>query len=116
MNDIAATPNKSDNEKYCSDCGKLINIKAEVCPLCGVRQFDAPIIVNLGGRNKLVAALLALFLGAFGVHKFYLGQVGWGFVYLLFCWTLIPTIVSFVEFILLLIMSDAEFNRRFREY
>ncbi len=59
-----------------------------------------------------LAALLAFFLGAFGVHKFYLGQVGMGIIYLLFCWAFIPAIISFIEFIVLLLMSDIEFNRK----
>jgi TM2 domain-containing membrane protein YozV len=39
----------------------------------------------MDGRNRLVAALLALFLGSFGVQRFYLGKVGDGIVCLLFC-------------------------------
>jgi TM2 domain-containing membrane protein YozV len=64
-------------------------------------------------KNKVVAALLAFFLGGFGAHKFYLGQIGWGVVYLLFCWTLIPGLAAFVEFFLLLATSEEAFNRRF---
>jgi TM2 domain-containing membrane protein YozV len=111
-------PVKGPFEKYCSECGSIINIKAEICPKCGVRQLYNTANINLGavtanGRNRIVAALLAFFLGGFGVHKFYLGQIGWGIVYLLLCWTLVPAVVAFIEFILLLIMSDQEFNQRF---
>ncbi|RKO71209.1 TM2 domain-containing protein [Sphingobacterium puteale] len=42
-------------------------------------------------KDKTTAALMAFFLGGFGAHRFYLGQIGLGFLYLLFCWTLIPT-------------------------
>ena len=28
-------------------------------------------------RNKTVAALLVIFLGTLGLHKFYLGRIGW---------------------------------------
>lgn len=52
------------------------------------------------GVNQLVYGLFALFLGGFGVHKFYAGRVGMGVVYLLFCWTFIPAIVALVEGIL----------------
>ena len=31
-----------------------------------------------GGKSKMVAALLAFFLGALGVHQFYLGHGGRG--------------------------------------
>jgi TM2 domain-containing membrane protein YozV len=48
-------------------------------------------------KNEVVGVLLSLFLGHFGVHKFYMGENGWGVVYLLFCWTGIPTILGFIE-------------------
>ncbi len=55
------------------------------------------------GRRKdaTVAILLALFLGGFGAHKFYLGKTGAGILYLLFCWTLIPSFVALIECFLL---------------
>lgn len=34
-------------------------------------------------KSKFVAAVLALFLGMLGAHRFYLGQVKWGVAYLL---------------------------------
>lgn len=106
------------DEKFCRDCGGVIRAKAEICPKCGVRQLDAPGSVNFGavapnGKSKLAAALLAFFLGGFGIHKFYLGQVGLGILYLLFFWTFIPALVAFVEFILLLTMSDERFNQKY---
>lgn len=35
------------------------------------------------GRSRLAALLLCIFLGGFGVHKFYVGRIGLGLVYLL---------------------------------
>jgi TM2 domain-containing membrane protein YozV len=64
-------------------------------------------------KNKIVAGLLAFFLGGFGMHKFYLGNAGMGIIYLLFCWTLIPAIASFIEAIILFSMSDKEFDMRY---
>jgi len=52
-------------------------------------------------KNGVAAVLLALFLGGIGGHKFYMGQAGWGVLYLLFCWTMIPAAVAFVEAFLL---------------
>lgn len=61
--------------------------------------------------NKLSYALLALFVGGFGVHKFYAGKVGLGILYLVFCWTLIPGLVAFIEFIIALCtQADANGN------
>jgi TM2 domain-containing membrane protein YozV len=48
-------------------------------------------------RNPSKAFILALLLGGFGAHRFYLGQRSWGITYLLFCWTLIPLVASWVE-------------------
>lgn len=64
-------------------------------------------------KNKTVAALLAFFIGGLGIHKFYLGKPIWGIVYILFCWTYIPTIVAFIEFILLLLQSEEDFNAKY---
>lgn len=64
-------------------------------------------------KNKNSAAALAFFLGGVGVHKFYLGEIGWGIVYAIFFWTYIPTIAGFVEFILLLNMPKPEFDRKY---
>ncbi len=33
---------KGPNEKYCQECGEIINAKAEICPKCGVRQATMP--------------------------------------------------------------------------
>lgn len=116
MESVAQT--KSPDEKFCSECGAVIKQKAEICPHCGVRQLPPPNSINLGatapnGKSRIAAALLAFFLGGFGIHKFYLGRVGWGIVYLLFCWTFIPAVIAFIEFILLLVMSDETFNRKY---
>ena len=48
-------------------------------------------------KNNTTAVLLALFLGGLGIHKFYLGETGMGILYLLFCWSGIPSIVAFFE-------------------
>lgn len=66
-------------------------------------------------RNKTIAALLCFFLGAFGAHKFYIGQNLAGILYLLFFWTGIPALIAFVEFFLLIFMADDDFNLRFNK-
>ena len=52
-------------------------------------------------KSRTTAALLAFFSGGLGIHKFYLGQSTAGIFYLLFCWTFIPSIIAFIEFIIL---------------
>ena len=64
-------------------------------------------------KSKTAAGLLALFVGGLGIHKFYLGQVGLGIVYLLFCWTGIPAIIAFIEAIIYLTMDDRAFEQKY---
>ena len=96
-------------ESYCRDCGSVIHARAEICPKCGVRQRT----VTVANRSRTSAAIFAFFLGGLGVHKFYLGRPGTGIVYLLFCWTFVPAIIGFIEGIVYLSMSDAEFNAKY---
>ena len=64
-------------------------------------------------KDKNVAAVLALFLGWFGVHKFYLGRIGSGIVYLVFFWTMIPALLGMIDFFVLALMDGDEFNRKY---
>lgn len=52
---------------------------------------------NATRKNPTTAVLLALFLGGLGIHKFYLGQTGLGILYLIFCWTYIPSFIGLIE-------------------
>ena len=65
------------------------------------------------GRNKPTAALLAIFLGGLGVHKFYLGKGAQGILYLIFCWTFVPAIIALIEGLNYLLMSEETFHRRY---
>lgn len=64
-------------------------------------------------KSRIVAALLAIFLGGLGVHKFYLKKPVWGIVYILFCTTYIPALVSLVEGIIWLCSTDEKFNAKY---
>lgn len=61
-------------------------------------------------KSKIAAGILAILLGGFGVHKFYLGKIGLGILYLIFCWTYIPAIVGFIEGIIYLCSNDENFQ------
>lgn len=43
---------------------------------------NAGIVHGVSKKNKMIALLLCLFLGYFGAHKFYVGKVGMGLLYL----------------------------------
>lgn len=64
-------------------------------------------------KSKSTAGLLAFFLGGLGVHRFYLGQVGRGFLYLIFCWTLIPVFIALIDAIVFWTMSEQAFNEKY---
>ena len=48
-------------------------------------------------KSVLGGVLLSLFLGGFGAHRFYLGETTAGLLYLLFCWTTIPSFIGWIE-------------------
>ena len=62
------------------------------------------------GRQKRTAAALAVLLGTFGVHKFYLGEKFPGLMYVAFCWTGLPTVISLFEAVDYWQMSRITFN------
>lgn len=90
---------------YCRECGNKISRTAITCGNCGAEQ-------NTGGRSKVAAGLLAIFLGGFGFHRFYLGQ-WWGIFYLLFFWAWLPGLIAFVEGIVFLCTSNESWNRKY---
>tara|TARA_B100000963_G_scaffold116333_1_gene101340 strand:- start:1064 stop:1477 length:414 start_codon:yes stop_codon:yes gene_type:complete len=128
------TPQSSIKDAiFCSSCGNSIASDAAFCPKCGSpnkanpqaqavnQQVAQPQMTHSDGRvdgkvikSRAAAGILGIFLGAFGIHKFYCGSIGLGIVYLLFFWTFIPGIVGFIEGIIYLTQPDDEtFTRRY---
>ncbi|HBB33755.1 MAG TPA: hypothetical protein DDZ80_19305 [Cyanobacteria bacterium UBA8803] len=67
-------------------------------------------------KSRKVAALLAfsgVVMPISGFHKFYLGQPGWGVLYLLLSWTPIPRIASGIEGVWYLLQSAEQFDHNF---
>jgi TM2 domain-containing membrane protein YozV len=65
-------------------------------------------------KSKKTATILAFpVLGSLGIHKFYLGQIGQGILYLTFSFLLIPAIIALFEFISYLSMSTEKFDTKF---
>ena len=92
----------------CSTCNAVIYQKAEICPKCGIRHRRP--------AKKLTLLLLTLFTGGFGVHRFYLGNYLWGIIYLLFFWTLIPSLISLIEYIIFLFKSSDKIEENYEAH
>ncbi len=56
---------------FCPSCGETVNPEAVVCVKCGASLENKK--EEAGDKSKLVAGLLGILLGAWGVHNFYLG-------------------------------------------
>jgi class 3 adenylate cyclase/TM2 domain-containing membrane protein YozV len=87
---------------------------------------QAPAYV-MGTKNRKRAGILALIFGIFGIHRHYLGQRVLGIIYFVSfilgvasegeLWPLIviPAIVGFIDAIVLLSMSDQDFNIKYNK-
>lgn len=58
---------------FCPNCGNPTDPAAAVCTKCGVAL--ARPVPQGQQKSKMVAGLLGIFLGGFGVHNFYLGYI-----------------------------------------
>lgn len=69
---------KDTAANYCPNCGSETNEMAAVCVKCGVAlkktKGSASGTGTVGEKSKVVAGLLAIFLGNIGLHEFYLGN------------------------------------------
>lgn len=70
---------KENGDKFCQACGTArVNPNQEVCLNCGI-EFKKG---GTTGKIKVAALLLALFLGGFGAHLFYVGRTGKAILYI----------------------------------
>ncbi len=70
---------KGVGQKYCANCGAELPVNATACVRCGcLAAGPAPNQAQSGAaqKSKLAAGLLGIFLGALGIHNFYLGYTG----------------------------------------
>jgi len=98
------------NKVHCRSCGAVIAAEARACPQCGGVQAATG---GVGQKNRIAAIVLALLLGGFGAHKFYLGKPIQGILCVLFFWTFIPALIAFVEVIIYAFTSDQDFAAKY---
>lgn len=127
----------------CPRCGQLFNLPQPVnmahCPYCG-QEFQPvapsavppqnpqpqygygpmpqePGVFDSGpsGKSRGVAGLLAILLGGFGAHYFYLGKIGGGFICLLLCLVTcgLWSILTLVQGIVMMTMKQNDFEQKF---
>lgn len=62
-------------------------------------------------NHRKIAIVLAIFLGWLGAHRFYLGQIGWGILYLVIFYFFAPLVIvlGLIDAIRYMFMSDEEF-------
>ncbi|HCO74385.1 MAG TPA: hypothetical protein DIT16_05970 [Clostridium sp.] len=130
------------NERQCPTCGAAIDLNATECKYCGEpiavqqpqpqqyqqpqyqqqqyqqTQYQQPMYAqpSVPSKSKIAAGILAILLGGLGIHKFYLGKIGMGILYILFCWTYIPAIIGVVEGIIYLTASDEKFYYKYDKH
>lgn len=125
---------KNTTPKFCSECGVPFVQGSRFCGECGAtivqptqqkksestERLKKQIAQGINktanylsrdrSKNKATATLMAMFLGIFGGHKFYMGSWGWGIVYLLTFWLIIPILITIVETVRYVLMTDEEFR------
>ena len=115
------------NAAYCVGCGVAAGQGNQFCPVCGAETHEQAVVcvkcgaglrnsfgMVPGRKSRLVAGLLGIFLGGWGVHNFYLGNIGKAIAQIvLTCCFGIGAIWGLIEGIMILVGSintDAQGN------
>lgn len=94
----------SASELFCRQCGSALAATAMHCHRCGAAQVQG------SKKSRVVAALMAFFLGWIGAHRLYLGQ-WWGVLYIL----LYPImwLVALIEAVVFVCTPAARWNEKY---
>jgi TM2 domain-containing membrane protein YozV len=119
--------------RYCTKCGAINDDTAQFCTTCqtslspisggyqpmqSVNQGNPGAMTDwkaMGADKKILAGILGIVVGAFGVHKFVLGYTTEGIIMLLITvltcgiFAIVPSVIGIVEGIIYLTKSDEEF-------
>ena len=117
----------------CPNCGNSVTIEQQVnnitCPYCGTsyntdanqQPYRSNDVFSEGpsGKSRGIAGLLAILLGAIGIHYFYLGKTTPGIVFLvaslISCGILaaVTSIIALIQGIMMFCMSQEEFENKY---
>lgn len=100
---------------FCPSCGTKVPENVKFCPNCGGQIYPVSEAAKAGKKDKVVAGLLAILLGTLGIHYFYLGKTQAGVltivISLVSCG--IWPVVMFIQGILMLTMSEEDFDSKY---
>lgn len=119
----------TEDERFCPNCGQARgeennaynnNVNYYGAPninqdLSGTQINSAEDVERMNvpksAKSKTTAGVLALLLGAWGIHKFYLGYYGTGVIMILICFLTcgMSYILAIIEGIIYLSMSNQDF-------
>ncbi len=91
---------------------EFVEAKKKVISGNNEKNSEAIVVIQSQQNKRFITGILGMFLGGLGIHHFYTGHPIYGIIYLLFCWTFIPSILGFIEGIVYLMMSDETFNTK----
>jgi TM2 domain-containing membrane protein YozV len=101
-------------KRHCWHCGTQIDANQAVCINCGASL--AGVAVTPKSDKRVLAGVMGILFGAFGVHKFILGYTTEGLIMLLVTVLtlgiggIVMAIIGIIEGITYLTKSDAEFQ------
>jgi hypothetical protein len=97
----------SPNKRHCHACANINDVRAELCPRCGIRQLAMPGMpgmqhttalsvrgqrpLALTVRNVIIARAVALSLGSLGIYLFATSHPAAALVSIVFFWGFIRT-------------------------
>lgn len=68
--------------QFCQTCGKPVPAPGPAAPGAAPAYAVAGAPPGVSDEKRLLVLLLAIFFGYFGVHRFYVGKVGTGILWL----------------------------------